>query len=62
MESTLKVDNAVFKHNHNMLICCMNVKNKYRLLLLSLAVEEPICIQFTGYIWWKSSKCPHHYI
>lgn len=45
----------------NMLICCINVRNN-RLLLFSLAVERPICIQFTDYIWWKSSKCPHHYI
>lgn len=60
--NTLEVDIAVCRDIVNILKCCINVKNNNRLLLLSLAVEGSIYIQFNGHICWKISKCSHHYI
>jgi len=56
-ESKSEVDNSVFKNIPR----GINDINKQKLLPRSLAVQKPLCIQFTGYIRWKSSKCPHHY-
>lgn len=38
------------------ILCIKGKKNKYRLMLFSSTLEEPICIQFTCYIWGKAQS------